>query len=143
LCLVFFTTDTAVAQDAVKPYPIYTADHLDATMQTLGPNVAGVRAALAADDFATAKARVIRSREQLATTVTFWRDNERDDALSFLRAALERMDALDVALSTDAVDATGVDTLVTEIGERCAACHEVYREQDRAGAYQLKQSALR
>ena len=46
-------------------------------MTTLGPNVAGVRAALASGDHSTAKERAIRSREQLATTITFWRDRER------------------------------------------------------------------
>ena len=67
-----------------RPYPIYTVHHLDATMKTLGPNVAGVRAALVEADYLTAKQRAIRSREQLATTVTFWRDREREDALLWL-----------------------------------------------------------
>ena len=129
------------AQD--KPYPIFTLNHLEAAMKTLGPNMAGFRASLADGDFTTAKERVIRSREQLATTVTFWRDNDRDDALTLLRAALDRMDALDAALSTEAVDATAVDTLATEIGDACAACHAVYREQDPVtGEYRLKPGAL-
>ena len=132
----------AAAQD--KPYPIFTLDHLDATMKVLGPNVAGIRASLAAGDFETAKARTIRSREQLAITVTFWRDRERDDAVGLLRAAVERMDALDATLSVEAVDTAAVATLVTEIGAACAACHTIYREQDPVtNEYRLKQSALR
>lgn len=138
LCLVAAAA-VAVAQD--RPYPIYTPNHLDATMKTLGPNVAGVRASLEDGDFTTAKARVIRSREQLATTVTFWRDN--DEALALLRTALERMDALDTALSTDAIDRAAVITMATEIGAACGACHAVYREQDPAtGEYRPNQSAL-
>ena len=138
---------TAVAAAAVaaqdKPYPIFTADRLDATMRTLGPNVAGLLASLAEGDFPTAKERVIRSREQLAITVTFWRDRDRDDAVTFLRTALDRMDALDVALSVEVVDAPAVETLVTRIDEACVACHAVYREQDPAtGDYRLRQSAL-
>ncbi len=112
-------------------------------MKTLGPNVAGVRASLADGDFATAKERVIRSRERLAITVTFWRDNDRDDALILLRAALDRLDALDAALSTDTVDPTAVASLATEIGGACAACHAVYREQDPVSSeYRLKPGAL-
>ena len=131
----------ATAQD--KPYPIFTPNHLDATMKTLGPNLAGVRASLADGDFTTAKERIIRSREQLATTVTFWRDNKRDDAQTLLRAALDRMDALDAVLSTDTVDATAADTLATEIGGACAACHAVYREQDPVtGEYRPTPAAL-
>ena len=139
LCLV---AAVAFAQD--KPYPVFTPDHLDAAMKTLGSNVAGVRASLADGDFTTAKERVIRSREQLATTVTFWRDNEQDGALALLRTALERMDALDAALSTDAVDGAAVTTMVTEIGSACGACHAVYREEDPAtGEYRPKQNVLR
>ena len=131
----------AAAQD--KPYPIFTLDHLDATMKTLGPNVAGIRASLADGDFDTAKARTIRSREQLAVTVTFWRDRKRDDAVGLLRAVVERMDALDATLSVEAVDTAAVATLATEIGAACAACHTIYREQDPVThEYRLKQSAL-
>ena len=116
------------AQD--KPYPIFTLDHLDATMRRLGANVVGLRASLADGDFTAAKARVIRSREQLAITVTFWRDTGRDDAVALLRTVLDRMDALDAALSVETVDPTAVETLVTQIGDACTACHAVYREQD-------------
>ena len=142
LCLLLFTAGPVIAQD--KPYPIFTADHLDATMKTLGPNVAGIRASLAGGDFATAKERAIRSREQLATTVTFWRDNGRRDALALLGTALNRMDPLDAALSVEAVDPTTVGTLTSEIGDACAACHEIYREQEPgSGEYRLRSVALR
>ncbi len=127
-CLLIFTAGAVAAQD--KPYPIFTLDHLDATMRRLGANVAGLRASLADGDFTAAKARVIRSREQLAITVTFWRDKGRDDAVALLRTALDRMDALDAALSVEEVDPTAVETLVTQIGDACTACHAVYREQD-------------
>ena len=138
LCLC---APVALAQD--KPYPVYTAEYLDATMKTLGPNMASVRASLADGDFTTAKEQTIRSRGQLATTVTFWRDTEQDEALTLLRTALERMDALDSALSTDAVDGPAVTTIATEIGTACRACHAVYREQDPAtGDYRPKSSAL-
>ena len=138
-----FVVLAACVAAAQKPYPVFTLTHLDATMKTLGPNVAGIRASLTDGDFTTAKARVIRSREQLAITVTFWRDNGRDDAVTLLRTALERMDALDAALSTEAVDPTVVDTLATEIGGACAACHAVYREQDPVTReYRINSSAL-
>ena len=124
------------------PYPIFTEAHLDATMTTLGPNVAGVRAALAAGDYSTAKERAIRSREQLATTITFWRDRDRDDAVGWLRTALERLDALDTALSVESVDAAAVVAIGDEISEVCNACHAVYREPDGDGGYRVKASAL-
>ena len=132
----------ALGQD--QAYPIFTADQLDATMKTLGPNLAGVRAAVREADYATAKERGIRSREQLATTVTFWRDQERDDAVAMLRAVTDRLDALDGALSTSAVDASTVERVLTEIQGGCQACHAVYREQGPGTTdYRLKRSELR
>lgn len=124
------------------PYPIFTEAHLDATMTTLGPNVAGVRAALAAGDHATAKERAIRSREQLAVTITFWRDRRRHDAVGWLRSALNRLDALDTALSAEPVDAAAAAAIADEMAEACAACHAAYREGDGRGGYRLKASAL-
>lgn len=131
-----------MAQD--ETYPIFTADQLDATMKTLGPNIAGVRAAVRERDYATAKERGIRSREQLATTITFWRDQEREDAVTMLRVVTDRLDALDGALSAPAVDASTVDRVLTDIQGGCQACHAVYREQDpNTTDYRLKRSAVR
>ncbi len=125
-------------------YPIFTADHLDATMKTLGPNVAGVEAALRAQDYAAAKAQAIRSREQLAVTVTFWRDRERVDAVGVLGAVLDELDALDDLLSAPEVAAASVDTALARVQAGCQACHQVYRERDpTTGAYQLRQTAAR
>ena len=129
----------ASAQD--RPYPIFSADHLDATMKTLGPNVAAVRAALVDSDYPTAKQRVIRSREQLATTITFWRDRERDDAVGWLRSALTQLDALDTALSAEAVDPAVVDSIAATVTANCVACHTAYRERDQNGNYQVRLSS--
>ena len=85
------------AQD--KPYPIFTLDHLGNTMKALGLNLMAANASLADQDYETAKERLTRSREQLATTITFWLDHEKDDAIAILRDAISKMDALDVALS--------------------------------------------
>ncbi len=132
----------AVAAGQQGPYPIFTDAHLDAIMTTLGPNVAGVRAALSAGDYATAKERAIRSREQLATTITFWRDRDREDAVGWLRAALHHLDALDNALSVEPVDAVAATATAGEITEACTSCHAVYREPDGDGGYRLKASAF-
>ena len=141
--LAAFMLLTAAAEAGQEgPYPIFTEAHLDATMATLGPNVAGVRAALSAGDYATAKERAIRSREQLATTITFWRDRDREDAVGWLRAALRHLDALDTALSVEPVDAATAAAIGGEVTEACTACHAVYRESDGDGGFRVKSSAL-
>ena len=133
---------TATALHAQNPHFVYTADHLAGTMETVGPNFdAGVRA-LGAADYATAKERFVRAREQLATTVTFWRQRDREDAIQWVRDAITRLDGLDTTLSQDSVDAGAASAQAQEIETTCNACHAVYREQDPAtGEYRLKPGA--
>ena len=129
--------------NAQNPYPEYTADHLAGTMETVGPNFdAGVRA-LDAADYATAKERFVRAREQLATTITFWRQNDRDDATQWVRDAITQLDSLDNTLSQESIDGAVAAGQAQEIETTCNACHAVYREQDPAtGEYRLKSGAV-
>ena len=128
--IAVLTVVAAGVTAAQKSYPTYTLDLFVNTMKTLGPNFAATNASIAEDDYASAKERIIRSREQLATTITFWRDNQKTDAIGFLRGALARMDELDAALSAEPVDAASVEALVGQIDAACESCHSVYREQD-------------
>ena len=130
------------AQDGPRPYPIYTAAHLGGTMETLGPNFAAAVRALEAGDYPAAKERLARAREQLATTITFWRRGEREDAIRFVRTAVGGMDDLDAALSGESVDATTASGLAGEVVATCNACHAVYREEDPAGGFRLKPASV-
>ena len=130
------------AQDGPKPYPIYTADHLAGTMETLGPNFAAAGRALEAGDYAAAKERLARAREQLATTITFWRQHERDDGIGFVRTAVRAMDDLDAAMSVDAVDAGVASGFAADVQATCNACHVNYREPDPDGGFRLKAEAV-
>lgn len=130
------------AQDGPKPYPIYTAAHLAGTMETLGPNFAAAVRALEARDYPAAKERLARAREQLATTITFWRQRERDDGVGFVRTAVRAMDDLDAAMSVDAVDAAAASGFAADVQATCNACHAVYREPDPEGGFRLKTEAV-
>jgi hypothetical protein len=122
-----------------KRYPVFTLTDLVNTMKMVDRNVGGANAALARSDFATAKAQITRAREQLATTITFWRDHKKDDAIKMLRETLTKMDDLDAALSVQKVDATAAGVLARQVGAACESCHAVYRDQDPATkAYRLK-----
>ena len=121
----------ALADDQ-KPYPIFTADHFVVAMKTVGQAFTATNAAVAKQQTDDAKAYLAISRDRLATTITFWRDRNRDDAIAMLRTALSRMDELDAALSAEPVEATATSKLARQIGEACEACHQVYREQDPA-----------
>jgi len=134
---------TVLAQQPSSQYPIYTQDHFTATMKTVGQNFGGLNQAVTAGDFENAKSRAIRAREQLATTVTFWRKNKKDDAVAMLRTATQRFDELDNVLSKSPVDKDAATAAVKQIGAACQACHAVYREQDpTTKAYKFKSNAL-
>jgi hypothetical protein len=127
---------TAAAQ---TKYPVFTAANFVDTMKIVGVNFAAVNTAIASQDFPTAKAQLIRSRERLALTITFWRDRKKDDAVTILRDALNGMDDLDTLLSATPVNGTAAGAAVKQIGTKCQSCHAAYREQDASTrAYRFK-----
>ena len=128
LVIVFATA--AFAQKV--RYPIFTLEHLNEAMKTVGLAFGLASRSAAGSDAQNAKDYLIRARDQLATTITFWRDRKKDDAVSILRETLKKMDALDAALSATPPNAATIKTLVDEIGVGCESCHAKYREQDPA-----------
>jgi cytochrome c556 len=116
-------------------------------MKTVGQAFTAVNASLPNannKDVSDAKAYVAITRDRLATTITFWRDRHRDDAVKTLRDTLAKLDALDDAMSADNVDPAAVSAIARQAGAGCQACHQVYREQDPATkAYRVKAEALR
>lgn len=131
---------TASAQ---TKYPIFTAANFVDTMKIVGVNFTAVNAAIARQDFPTAKAQLIRSRERLALTITFWRDRKKDDAIKILRDSLTGMDSLDTLLSATPVDVPATSAAVKQIGTTCQSCHAAYRDQDASShAYRFKSGLL-
>ena len=132
-------SSTALAQEKAPKYPIFTADHLDEAMKTVGLAFTLTRSAIDKNSPENAKDYLIRARDQLATTITFWRDRKNEDAIAILRETLKKMDALDAAMSTDTVDIKAAAALASAVNQSCEACHSKYREQDLATkAYQVK-----
>ena len=126
---VFVAVAVTPAQEE-KPYPIYTPDHFVAAMKTVGQAYALVKSSAAKNDVDEAKAFLAISRDRLATTITYWRDRKKDDAVRMLRNVLTKMDELDAALSADTLDRTAVDAIGKQVETGCTACHQAYREQD-------------
>lgn len=130
---------------AQSKYPIFTVDHLDEAMKTVGLAYGLTRSAIDTNSSPdTAKDYLIRSRDQLATTITFWRDRKRDDAVAMLRATLREMDALDAALSEEPVDPRAVTKLAGSVAASCEACHAAYRERNPTSqGYRVRADAIR
>ena len=122
-----------------NPYRNYTQEKFEENMQAAGRNYAAVASLIGNGDYESAKAQPTRAREQLAITITFWRERQRDDAVGMLRSALNGMDALDAVLGASPVDAGAVRAAAQKVDAACSACHGVYREQDPVTkAYRLK-----
>lgn len=134
-----------IAAAAQSTYPIFPFEDFVRMMKSVGANWDGTTASIAKGDFAETKLRLTRSREQLAVTITFWRDHKKNDAVKMLRATLARMDELDVVLSTETVDARAAAAAAagSRIADACETCHSVYREQDPVTkAYRLRPGSL-
>jgi hypothetical protein len=113
-------------------------------MQTASRNYLAVNDMLSRKDYETAKAQLTKAREQLAITITFWRDNKRDDAVRLLRDTLAKTDSLDNVLSEENVDPAAVEAASRELNVSCQACHAVYRDQDPVSkAYRIKLGSSR
>jgi len=133
----------ALATGQERPYPIFTAEQFVSAMKTVGQAFAAVNASLGRNEFEDSKAYLVISRDRLATTITFWRDRKKDDAIKMLRDAVTKMDDLDVALSAEQIDPAAVAARVKQVGAACAACHAMYREQDPVTkAYRLKKGTV-
>jgi hypothetical protein len=130
--------DAAAAQKKT-PYRNYTEEKFVENMQAAGRNYAVVTDLVAGGDYESAKAQLTRAREQLAITITFWRDRQKDDAVRMLKDALNGMDGLDAALGAGRVDPAALKAASERVDAACSACHAVYREQDPATkVYRLK-----
>ena len=119
--------------------PLFSEGDLDDAMKGVGRQFELINQTVGASDFEEAKVRVTRAREQLSPTISFWRNHERDDAVSMVRTATRSLDDLDAALSEPAIDSRAVNAAVEAVGAACEACHSVYRELDPSTeAYRLK-----
>jgi hypothetical protein len=126
-----------------NPYRNYTQEKFEENMQAAGRNYAAVTSLVGNNDYESAKAQLTRAREQLAITITFWRDRKKDDAVAMLKSALTGIDNLDAVLGASPVDPAAVRAASQKVGAACTACHTVYREQDPATkAYRLKPGSI-
>jgi cytochrome c556 len=138
LAIALAVGNTAAAQQK-NPYRNYTEEKFVENMQAAGRNYAAVTNLMSGGDYESAKAQLTRAREQLAITITFWRDRQRDDAVRMLREALNGMDGLDATLGAARIDPAALKAASGRVDAACSACHGVYREQDPATkAYRLK-----
>lgn len=119
-----------------------TAEELDQAMKTIGASLRGVDKGISSAAYVDAKVQLALARQTLASTATFWRAKNKEDAVRMAREAIAKLDALDVVLSASVVDAAAATAAVKEANSACAACHSTYREGDPQTGYRLKPGSL-
>jgi hypothetical protein len=146
LAVSFVVAGASMGLAQTRQYPIYTADHLRSAMKTVGLAFDLVRHSVEKNDPELAKDYLVRARDQLATTITFWRDHKVEDAIAMLRDNLKKMDALDTAMAVgkDKMDMPAIAELAKQVNASCEACHAKYREQDAVSKeYRVKPGLLK
>lgn len=122
---------------------VFTADELRVVERIVGTYFESAKSLSAAQDYETAKVRLIVAREYLARSWTFWTRHERSDAAKMVTATTAALDALDDRLSEVPIDPARVRAAVQEASARCAACHAEFRvEHPNTGAYGIKPGIL-
>ena len=130
--LFVLTGTLGVAQKVVG------SEEFDRAMKTIGTAIEGVNLAIGSKSYVDAKLPLALSRQVLASTRPVWETQRKPDAVRKTREAVARLDALDRALSVNAIDAKTVAEAVEDVTEACNACHAMYREGDEQTGYQIK-----
>src|SRR6058998_193972 len=125
----------AVAQKIVSPEELVRA------MKTIGTAFDGVSKGIESKSYIDAKTPLALSRQILASTRPFWTANQKPDAAKMTRETVAKLDALDKALSSSAVDAAVVAAALQDVNRGCDACHATYREGDPQTGYRIKSTS--
>ena len=131
------------ASATVAAQKVFTADELRVVERIVGTYFESARALSAAQDYETAKVRLVVAREYLARSWTFWTRHARGDAARMVTEATAALDALDDRLSEVPIDPARVQEAVQEASAACEACHAEFRvEHPATGAYDIKPGIL-
>jgi cytochrome c556 len=121
---------------------VTTADELDKVMKKAQPAMQDAQKAIKSGAYADAKAQVAALRQAILDSQHFWVEKKRDEALKMNQETVEKIDALDKALSADTVDTAAAMTALKEVGSSCRPCHNKYRAQDAENNYIIKPGSL-
>jgi hypothetical protein len=127
------------ASATVATQKVFTAAELQVVERTVGTYFEAAKSQIAAQEYETAKVRLIVAREYLARSWTFWTRHARGDAARMVTATTAALDALDDRLSDVPIDPARVQAAVHEASAACAACHAEFRVAHPAtGTYGIK-----
>jgi hypothetical protein len=127
------------ASATVATQKVFTAAELQVVERTVGTYFEAAKSQIAAQEYETAKVRLIVAREYLARSWTFWTRHARGDAAKMVRRRPRRWIRSTIRLSEAPIDAARVQAAVQEASAACEACHADFRvEHPATGTYDIK-----
>ena len=121
---------------------VTTEEQLDKVMKKAQPAMQATGKAINSGAIADAKTQVATLRQAIVDSQQFWVEKKRDDALKMNKDTIEKIDALDKALSAEKVETPTAMAALKEVGGSCRTCHQKYRGQDADNNYIIKPGSL-
>jgi cytochrome c556 len=128
---------SAMVDLAKKPLPPLTPEETayDQTMKRVGIAYARIRDANEGADTA-GSFQAATLKDAFVETEAFWKSRGKADASTWAREARTLAESIERAMSGGRWDEAKQST--SQLGQRCQACHSVYRERLEDGAYRIK-----
>ena len=136
--LVLASSSVMLAQNE----KVTTAEDLDRVMKKSQPAMQATAKAINSGAIADAKTQVAILRQTILDSQHFWVEKKRDDAIKMNEETIEKIDALDKALSAEKVETAAALATLKEVGGTCRTCHTKYRAQDAENNYIIKPGSL-
>jgi cytochrome c556 len=134
--LVAWSGSMVVAQKVTTP------EELDKTMEKVGPAMQAIQKAVKSGAFAEVKPQLAVVRQAMEDSREFWVQHKKEDALKFNADTIEKIGAVEKAVSGEGVQGDAVMAALKTMGGACQSCHKTYRERDAENNYILKPGSV-
>jgi cytochrome c556 len=134
--LVAWSGSIVVAQKVTTP------EELDKVMKKVGPAMQAIQKAVKSGAYGDVKPQLAVVKQAMQDSREFWVQHKKEDALKFNADTLEKIDAVEKAVSGDSVQGDAVMAALKTMGGACQSCHKTYRERDAENNYILKPGSI-
>jgi cytochrome c556 len=143
VCMTAALTAAVVVTAAQAPAKIATLQDHVALMKSNAQANGALNKAIGSGAYADARMQVATLRQNLGTLETFWTEKKRDEAIKIVKEGLNRLEALDKAVSTPSPDQMAAQAAAKEFGgNTCGACHKQFREGDAQTGFKFREPGI-
>lgn len=129
-------------QNPAESEKVTTPEDMDRVMKKAQPAMQATLKAISSGSYADAKTQVAALRQAIADSQQFWVEKRRDDAVKMNIDTIEKIDALQKAVSAEAPERAAAIAALKDVGGSCRTCHQKYRTTDSEENYIIKPGSL-